>query len=343
MGINIGAILGPLFISFLGEKVNWHLGFGLAAIGMFFGLLQFRLSRDYLGDIGKHPKAKEASVAGNKSNLVQVLLIVVVLVLTIAALVFLDVIDLTTARGVARGFGFITAAVCFLYFGYIIFFGGLDLEERKKVIIIIVLFLGAAIFWSGFEQTSSTLNLFAANFTNRVLFGFEIPAGWLQIVNPVFIVVFAPIIGSLWVKLAARNLNPNIPVKFAIGLMLLGVGFLAMYVAAGVVAAGNQAGMHWLVLTYFLHSIGELSLSPVGLSATTKLAPRKFYSQMMGIWFVGAALGNLVAGIYAGGLDPERLEEMPNLFLVVAQVVLGAGLMFLALSPVLKKWVRNIN
>jgi proton-dependent oligopeptide transporter, POT family len=343
MGINIGAILGPLLISFLGEKVNWHLGFGLAAVGMFFGLLQFRLSREYLGDIGKYPKAKDDYSTGNKSNIVQVLIVVLGLSAIIAVLITTGIIDLTTARGVARGFGFLTAVIVFLYFGYIIFFGGLDMEEKKKVAIIILLFLGAAIFWSGFEQTSSTLNLFAARFTDRSLFGFEIPAGWLQTINPVFIVVFAPIIGSLWVKLAAKNLNPNIPVKFAIGLVLLGAGFLMMYFAAGVVAAGNMAGMHWLVMTYFLHSIGELSLSPVGLSATTKLAPKKFYSQMMGIWFVGAALGNLVAGIYAGGLDPERLEEMPNLFLVVAQVVIGAGLVFLAMSPFVKKWVKNVR
>lgn len=344
MGINVGAIFGQVFVSFLGEKVNWHYGFGLAAIGMFFGLLQYRLTQKSLGDIGLMPKAQEKSERKNSgSGKLQAILIIAVFAALMLILQFTGVIDLTTAIGIAQGFGIIITTIVLLYFAYILLFGGLTIEEKRKVVIIIFLFIGAAIFWSGFEQAGSTLNLFAANYTNRFLFGYEIPAGSLQSINPVFIVIFAPIIGALWVKLAARNLNPNIPVKFAVGLTLMGVGFLVMYFAAGIVASGKQAGMHWLVVTYFLHSIGELTLSPVGLSATTKLAPRKFYSQMMGIWFVGAALGNLIAGLYAGGLDHENLESMPALFFLVAKVGFGAGLIFLALSPVLKRWVGNVK
>lgn len=346
MGINVGAIVGQILVSFLGEKVNWHYGFGAAAVGMFLGLVQYKLTEKSLGDIGLKPKAeeKDSGTANNfRRNMLLLLTFILVLGGALGALQIFGVIDLSTAVGVAEAVGIVIVSVTLIYFLFIFFLGGLTKEEKKRIIVIFFLFLGAAIFWSGFEQAGSTLNLFAADFTNRYIFNYLLPAGSLQSINPIFIVVFAPIIGALWVKLASRNLNPNTPVKFAIGLTLMGIGFLVMYFAAGVVVQGDKAGMHWLVMTYFLHSIGELTLSPVGLSATTKLAPRKFYSQMMGIWFVAAALGNLVAGLYSGGLDPENLETMPDLFFTVFQVGIGAGLIFLALSPWLKRWIGNIK
>lgn len=342
MGINLGSILGQTFVSLLGEKVNWHYGFGLAAIGMFFGLLQYRLTQGSLGDIGNEPKASDEK-SGKSNNLKFGLIFTVFLVGLLVIFQKAGLIDVFTATGIAQATGIIIVSVTLLYFLFIFIAGGLNVIEKKRVVVIFFLFLGAAIFWSGFEQAGSTLNLFAYDYTNRFFMGWEIPAGWLQSINPIFIVIFAPIVGALWVKLSSKNLNPNIPVKFAMGLILMGIGFIVMYFAAGVVAKGQQAGMHWLILTYFLHSIGELTLSPVGLSATTKLAPRKFYSQMMGIWFVGAALGNLVAGLYAGEFNPNRPEEMPGLFFSVVQVGIGAGLVFLALSPWLKKWMGNVK
>src|SRR5690606_15897509 len=155
--------------------------------------------------------------------------------------------------------------------------------------------------------------------------------------------IFAPVMGALWVKLAARNLNPRTPLKFGVGLILLGLGFLIMHFAAEIVVAGTKAGMMWLVMTYFLHSIGELTLSPVGLSATTKLEPRKYDGQMMGIWFVGAALGNLIAGLFAGNFDPENVRQMPDLFMSVVQVSVGAGIIFIIVNPLMKKWMKETN
>ena len=163
------------------------------------------------------------------------------------------------------------------------------------------------------------------------------------IVNPAFIIILAPLMGSLWIRLSARNLNPNTPVKFGIGLIFMALGFLVMYFAAQIVVAGSKAGMGWLIFTYFLHSTGELTLSPVGLSATTKLAPRKYMGQMMGIWFVGAALGNLIAGLYSGNFDEENVQQMPNLFLSVVWLGVGAGLVFLALSPWMKRWMGKVE
>ena len=165
----------------------------------------------------------------------------------------------------------------------------------------------------------------------------------MQNVNPAMIVIFAPLFGAMWIKLAARNLNPSTPVKFGIGLILMGVGFLVMYYAAQIVAAGTQAGMLWLVFTYFFHTVGELALSPVGLSATTKLAPRAYMGQMMGIWFVGASLGNLIAGLFAGGLDANNVQEIPNLFMTVVLMGAGSGILFIVFSGLMRKWMGNVN
>jgi POT family proton-dependent oligopeptide transporter len=252
-------------------------------------------------------------------------------------------IDMFSAVGIASTVGVLIVTVILFFFIYILVAGGLTTEEKKQTVVIFFLFIGAAMFWSGFEQAGSSLNLFARDYTDRFLFGWQLPAGWLQSINPIFIVIFAPVIGAVWVKLAAKNINPKTPFKFSFGLLLLALGFLVMYYAAEIVATGTQVGMTWLILTYFLHSIGELTLSPVGLSATTKLAPRKYYGQMMGVWFVGAALGNLIAGLYAGNFDPSNVQQMPDLFMAVVQFGVGGCILFLALSPVMARWAKAID
>ena len=342
MGINLGSLLGQTIVAYLGEKVNWHLGFGMAAIGMFAGLVQFRLTQSNLGDIGLKPKAKEGAETG-KANPVLAAVMALALIVILALLQYFQVIDMFTAKGVAEAVGVIIVTVTVFYFAYILIAGGLNNSEKKKVAMIFALFIGAALFWSGFEQAGSSLNLFARDHTDRMLFGWELPAGWLQNVNPAMIIILAPVMGALWIKLAAKNLNPRTPLKFGFGLVLLGLGFVVMYFAAQIVAAGTKAGMMWLVVTYFLHSVGELTLSPVGLSATTKLAPRKYYGQMMGIWFVGAALGNLIAGLYAGNFDPENVQQMPDLFWSVVMFTVGSGIIFIIASPLMKKWMQDVN
>ncbi len=344
MGINLGSLLGYLIIPYLGEKINWHLGFGFAAVGMLIGLIQYKLTEKNLGEIGITAKAKESkeSSSTRSSPLITVGILGIFLA-SILALQYFSIIDLTSAVGIARATGILIVAITLTYFAYILLAGGLNPTEKKRVGIIFLLFIGAALFWSGFEQAGSSLNLFGRDYTNRIIFGWEMPTGWLQMVNPLMIILLAPLVGALWVKLAARNLNPAIPLKFAFGLLLLGAGFMVMVFAARIVTEGGKAGMFWLVFTYFLHSIGELTLSPVGLSATTKLAPRKYYSQMMGIWFVATALGNLFAGLFAGNFNPENVQEMPNLFLSVVMLSVGAGIVFMILSPFTKKWIGNIK
>ena len=344
MGINLGAFLGQLIVPIVAATVNWHVGFGLAALGMFAGLIQYRYTESSLGELGIIPKAKELSEAGKGTgNATLGIGLALLLVGLLALLQFLGYIDLASAKGIAQGIGVVIILVTLFYFLYILTAGGLTTEEKKKVVIIFMLFVGAAIFWSGFEQAGSSLNLFARDHTDRLIMGWELPAGTLQSVGAFFIIIFSPIMGALWVKLAARNMNPSTPLKFGFGLILLGIGFLVMVFAAQIVAAGTKAGLFWLILTYFLHTIGELTLSPVGLSATTKLAPKRYVGQMMGIWFVGAALGNLIAGLYAGNFDKDNVQQLPDLFMSVVTLSIGAGLIFLILSPFAKKWMGEVE
>lgn len=345
MGINLGSFFGQIFVPFL-AAYNWHWGFGAAAIGMFFGLLQFRLTQGSLNDLGLKPKLKEEveeGVAVGKVNGVLAGVLGLALIGFLAVLQWRGTIDVTTATGIAQAVGVIIVVITLFYFLYIMVAGGLNPDEKKKVFVIFFLFVGAALFWSGFEQAGSSLNLFARDFTNRMVGSWEVPAGMLQSANALVIILFAPIVGWIWVKLAARNLNPNTPIKFGIGIILMGLGFVVMYFAAQIAAAGTKVGMGWLWFTYFLHSIGELTLSPVGLSATTKLSPKRYVGQMMGIWFVGASLGNLIAGLFAGGVDTENAGQMPALFLSVVTFALISGALFIIFNPILKKWMGNVK
>jgi POT family proton-dependent oligopeptide transporter len=227
---------------------------------------------------------------------------------------------------VARWLGYLIVALAIAYFGYLYFAGGYGEQDRKRIIVIGWLFLLAALFWAGFEQAGSSLNLFADELTNRKIFGWEMPTTWLQNINPIFIVVLAPVFGVLWTTLASRHRNPSIPTKFGMGLLGLSAGFFVIAWGASFATEENPVSPAWLVVTYFLFTVGELCLSPVGLSSMTKLAPRDRVGQMMGIWFVAAALGNLIAGLLAGGLEGRSPS---SLFLLVAIAVGTFGVLAL--------------
>ncbi len=324
MGINVGAFLGPGICSFLGEKVDWHLGFGAAGVGMTFAVLQYVLGRRHLAGAGEL-KGDASSLqvqARSRSQFLRGLGVVAAATLVLVALTSAGLLTLTV-EAVARTVSLSISVLAVLYFSYVILFACRDGLERRRVGLIFVLFIGAAVFWSGFEQAGSSMNLFAKEHTDLVIFSWEFPAGWLQQVNPLFIVLLAPLMGMLWVGLGSRN--PSLGVKFAFALALLGAGFFVMawgsqYVGAGKVSPG------WLVTTYFFHTVGELCLSPVGLSSITKLSPTRLVGQMMGTWFMGAALGNLIAGLMAGRLETMTAED---LFFNVAVTSVVAGAVFL--------------
>lgn len=192
-------------------------------------------------------------------------------------------------------------------------------------------------FWAGFEQAGSSLNLFAERLTDRDIFGWLMPASWLQSVNAFFIIALAPVFSWLWIWLGHKQ--PSIPIKFALGLILLGAGFAVL--AWGSIYADTAAvSPMWLIITYLLHTTGELCLSPVGLSSITKLSPPKFVGQMMGIWFTGTSLGNLLAGLAAGKFE---VMPLPELFGTVALITAGFGVIAVLISRPIKKMIGGIE
>ncbi len=341
MGINIGAALGPLVCGWLAQD-NWHYGFGVAGVGMLFGLIQFKLTQSQLGDAGLAPPATDGGDAAYRRKawggiLAILLLVAGLLVAGLTGTVNLDPVAL------AQSSTYAIVALAFVYFGYILLLGRLTRDERGRVIVIIVLFFAAAMFWSGFEQAGSSLNLFAERYTIREFGGFEIPASWFQSLNPVFIIILAPIYSMLWVALARRHLDPSTPLKFAVGLIILGLGFAVMIGSAALVAEGQQVLPTWLLFTYLLHTMGELALSPVGLSSVTKLAPRRFVGQMMGVWFLAASLGSILAGLLAGEFRADALDEMPRLYLQIVLTTVGSGVLLAFLAKPLKRLMSGAD
>ncbi|MDQ6690657.1 MAG: peptide MFS transporter [Gemmatimonadota bacterium] len=342
MGINIGALVAPLVTGYLGERVGWHLGFGAAGVGMVIGLITYRLRADEtLGNIGVTPASTDPAEHRRVKLIVTTAVAVIFLVV---ALVMGGIIHINPVS-LAQKMTLVLAGTALAYFIYLFVGGGLTTEERKRVVIIILLFLFAAIFWSAFEQAPTSLNLFARDYTDRVVFGWEMPTLWLQAANSIFVILLAPVFAIVWVALGKRGKDPSSIAKFAWGLFFAGLGFVVMVFAANIVIRGGGAvrvSAWWLVLSYLFQTIGELSLSPVGLSSMTKLAPYKFKGQMMGIWFMASAIGNLIAGLVGGRVDPEKLDQMPRLFwqtsigLFVAAVVCG-----LLVFPV-RKMMRGV-
>ena len=337
MGINVGAFAGPLICGSLGEGINWHLGFSAAGVGMLLGIAQYLWGWRYLGEAGQ----LQHSGADDRARAVRSFLLgtgVVVVMVLIATVLQTSGVLALSILSVARGTGIIITVLVVLYFIYVFAFGRLDPDERRRVAVIPVLFVAAAIFWSGFEQAGSSMNLFAERLTDRTVLGLEAPASWLQSVNPLFIVLLAPVFGSLWVRLGSRN--PSIPVKFTFGLVQLGLGFFVLAWGSTFTADGDLVNPMWLIVTYFFHTTGELCLSPVGLSSITKLAPKRLVSQMMGIWFMAAALGNLLAGLVAGLIESLKL---PLLFGTVGLIVAGAGLVMLLASGPIRRLTGDVR
>ena len=321
MGINLGAFVGPLICGALGEGIAWKWAFMAAGTGMVLGLIQYKVGTG-LSDLGGRPELEPADRARiNRTLLASVIGVVILGV----AIYFLQMQGITSfsLRQAAGATGAFIVGLAIVYFAYQLLFGGLDSVEKKRIMVIFFLFIGAALFWSGFEQAGSSMNLFADRLTDRAMLGFTVPASWLQSINPIFIIAFAPVFGWLWVALG--RYNPSIPMKFGLGLILLGFGFLVMAWASMYASPETPVSPMWLVVTYFLHTSGELCLSPVGLSAITKLSPKRLVGQMMGIWFMGAALGNLIAGLVAGQMEALPLVQ---LFGTVAAIVIGSGILF---------------
>jgi POT family proton-dependent oligopeptide transporter len=350
MGINTGAFFGPLVCSWLGEPrdgaawVNWHYGFGAAGVGMTFAILQYVRGQRYLHGAGelKEDSGRPDRLAAARRQFAIGIAVFAVLVALVAAVSLSGALPITLF---AESVFYVVTALFAAYFAVVIFGVARDRVERQRLTVCFLLCIGAALFWSGFEQAGSALNLFARDLTDRTIFGTEITAGALQSLNAIMIILLAPLVGMLWVSLGARN--PSMAVKFGLGLILLGVGFLVMAWASMSLADG-KVGMQWLVATYFFHTVGELCLSPVGLSSMTKLAPGRLVGQMMGAWFMGAAIGNLVAGLVTRFMpETETIDAaMQNgvqLFGTVAAFAGLAGLVFILFAKPIRRMQGGVN
>jgi POT family proton-dependent oligopeptide transporter len=330
MGINTGSFLGQLVTPLLAAWVGWHWGFGAAGVGMLLGLIVFgTYAKKTLGTLGletaKHadPTVQARQITRAKMGIAAGLgLLTLIVVLAASGVITLD------PQQIGRSMTFVLVGLSVAYFGYIFLAGGLTADERKRVVVILVLFVFSAIFWSAFEQAPTSLNLFARDFTDRQLGGWAIPPGLFQSINALFIIIFAPVFAWIWSSLAKGGLDLSSPTKFAIGLFVTALAFLLMLVAANIIVASNgtvKVSPWWLVGSYLLQTAGELSISPVGLSSMTKLSPRRYVGQMMGVWFLATSLGNLIAGLVGGNVNPENLPETPKLFAMTAGSLIVAG------------------
>ena len=346
IGINIGGALGPLVIPVAQNFFGLRAGFGAGAFFMIIGVVQFYLTRKYLGEAGLraapiHAAGGDHALVPRSKEWLRLWIGVAALALTVLA-VSIGWIPMDALR-LGHGAAYVIAGMGILYFAYYFLFADLTTEERRRGVVLVVLFIGCALFFSGFEQAGSSLNLFAERYTDRMILNFEIPSAWFQSLNSVFIVLCAPFFAWLWIALARRKLNPSAPAKFALGLMLMGSGFLVMAAAAAIVAHGSKVLPYWLLMTYLLHTFGELCLSPVGLSYYTKLAPKRFVGQMMGMWFLATSLGELVAGLIAGEFDANNVAAMPGQYMHIVYFTVGVGAILLVISRPVKKLMGNIE
>lgn len=338
MGINLGALIGPIICGWLGEKVNWHMGFAAAGVGMVAGVVQYVLTQRHLGDVGLHPPVPSASPRRDWAMVWSALALIV-----FVAGLALSGVFVINPLALAQGTTIVICGAAALWFAWAFFLAGLNGIERKRLVVIAMLFVASAVFWSGFEQVGSAMTDFAKHHTDRVLFGWEYPASWFSSLNALLILALAVPTSMLWLRLAQRGVKPSLGVKFGGGLLFLSAGFLVMYFAArSTLAVGRVTGT-WLCTTYLLHTIGELLLSPVGLSAVTKLSPTRLSSQAMGIWFLATSLGNLIAGMFAGEAGGDSPNAMPNSFLLVVMISGGAGLAMLLLSKPIRKLMSGVE
>ncbi len=356
MGINLGAFICAFVCGTLGEKVGWHWGFGSAAVGMLAGLFMYMIGKPlFLKGIGDSPKpdAGKASMLFLAGSLVVSALFAYVYYVGGIAKLGSLVADLAQHPTLSMA---IIAVLIAGVLGWTGWFLSINRpEDRGAVLSILIFMLFNAFFWVAFEQAGSSFNIFTEQNTDRMIGTFEVPATWFQSVNAGLIFILAPIFAAIWTTLGRRRVNPSQPIKIALGLIFLGVGFLFM-VWAGQIATGAggtaKAGMWLILMTYFWHTVGELCLSPTGLSYVTKAAPVKFVSLLMGIWFISSFIANLGGGLIAAQVEsiekgetklPWNFGGQADFFFLFVVSSIGAGLLILALTPLLKMLMRNVK
>jgi len=335
MGINLGAFGSPLICGWVASAYGWRWGFATSGLGMLLGLIQYALSGKHLGTTGLHAFSSGDPVRDRKQKMAGGTMAIggLALIVVVAVLASMGVIQITP-DSISNLLGWALVLISAVVFSWMIFNKGWSADERKRAVAIFVLFVSAAIFWASFEQAGSSLNLFGEHNTNRHLFGHEFPAAWFQSVQPLLVIALAPVFAWLWLALGRRE--PSSPAKFTLGLLFGGLAFAIMVPAA----RGGLVSPWWLIGCYLFQTIGELCLSPVGLSAMTKLAPARAVGFIMGIWFLASSIGNWLAG-KAGSLFESM--PLPSLFGWVAGIAFAAALVLALLIKPTKRMMSGVN
>ena len=343
MGINIGAFTATLLCGYLGEEIGWAWGFGAAGIGMLLGLIIFLWGQKYLEGLAEPPseKYKEKKAGITFENWAYIFGIIMVLT------TWFLVQNSQLVGQLLGGFGFIFIGAWLIYALF-----KCDPEERDRLIVVGILILFSLIFWALFEQAGSSLNILTDRGVDRVILGWEVPASMFQSLNAGFIFTIAPLFALLWIALAKRNMEPSTPIKFSIGIVFVGLGFLVL-VYGMKSSEGLQTGVVWIILIYLLHTLGELCLSPVGLSSVTKLSPQRIVGFMMGMWFFASAAGNYVAGLIARATSSEssgvsgevynlaQKQSFIDVYTDVGLMAIGCGIVLALITPLLKKLMHG--
>ncbi|MGW0568787.1 oligopeptide:H+ symporter [Streptomyces tauricus] len=336
IGINLGAFAAPLVIGTIGEKVNWHLGFALAALGMALGLAQFLMGRRHLdarSDVVPTPMSAAEKSATRRKGL---------LWLAVAA-VFYAVVGFSghyTLNWIMVPLALIGLIIPVWVIARIKRDKSLDRVEQSRMSAYIWFFVAAAVFWMIYDQGGSTLSIFAESSADNSVFGWEFPVSWYQSVNPVMIMALAPVFAWAWLALNRAGREPSTIVKFASGLVLVGASFFLFLAPLTIADGGHKAAAMWLVAIYFVQTVGELAVSPVGLSVTTKMAPAKYASQMMGVWFLAVTAGDAttallsIAGVDLNGMGVVALE---------ATLAVVAGVAIYMYRNKVKSLMGNVN
>ena len=343
MGINIGAFTATLLCGYLGEKIGWAYGFGAAGVGMLIGLIIFLVGQKYLEGLAEPPSEKHKQIYNGATyeNWAYVSGVFMVLI------TWFLVQNSQLVGQLLGGFGAIFIGAWLLYALF-----KCAPEERDRLIVVGILILFSLIFWALFEQAGSSLNILTDRGVDRVIFGWEVPASMFQSLNAGFIFTIAPLFAILWIALAKRNMEPSTPIKFSIGIVFVGLGFLAL-VYGMKSSDGLQTGVIWIILIYLLHTLGELCLSPVGLSSVTKLSPQRIVGFMMGMWFFASAAGNYVAGLIARATATEnsgassdvynlaQKQSFMDVYTDVGLIAIGCGIVLAMIAPILKKLMHG--
>jgi POT family proton-dependent oligopeptide transporter len=336
MGVNLGGFLAPLVCGYLGQRVGWHYGFAAAGVGMLLGLGIYLWGRDkYLPGIGLTREQTSANAAARGAKgLIEMEKVNYVPGLIGGAV---GLVLALVLRGGWLGYAF--GAIIGAAVGTTVF--GSKGEERNRVLAIFIVAFFVVFFWMAFEQAGSSMNLFADRHTKLSIGGFTFPSSWFQSMNPLFIMIFAPVFASIWTGLGKRGKEPSTALKMVLGLALVGVGFLFMVGAGRIADTGLMAGAIWLTMAYAFNTWGELCLSPVGLSYVSKIAPVRFASLLMGVWFLANAAANKLGGFLAS--QTENIPKLGTFYMIPVATSFGAALLLLLLVPWLKRLTRSVK